>query len=342
LQANASALQELHAAAELGGRARYPLGTGRKNDEHLTALQSARAAGRALALEARVRAQDGDLHGAAESIGAGLRLGGSWADDPTVVGQLIRSALYAISTEALRDIGPPNFEPQDLVQLQAILASVDFRHSFRQMAIGERVDWLELFDDVVATSPAHLRCVSMLSKQNDQLVLLDLADFIAASGHSWPLAADAIDTWNAAQARVRPWNVVSNTGFSGGLAFRVLLRDETRTRLATVDLAIARHLKTYGHPPADLTALVPDFLDKVPLDPISAAPFPYRTINNGYLLFSPPNARVSPIVPSLDAETGADPTLVFRWPPRATQPISVDAQRDKEPADAPDAPPASQ
>jgi hypothetical protein len=60
------------------------------------------------------------------------------------------------------------------------------------------------------------------------------------------------------------------------------------TKIQTVQLAIAieqRHLQADG-PPADLSDLVPDHIDAVPIDPFDGQPLRYLRLDDGYVIYS--------------------------------------------------------
>lgn len=70
-------------------------------------------------------------------------------------------------------------------------------------------------------------------------------------------------------------------------------RRAIRRRAAFTMIAIERHRIAHGHYPDTLSALVPEFLDAVPIDPWSANPLRYKRIDpdtdphaRGYLLYS--------------------------------------------------------
>ncbi len=70
-------------------------------------------------------------------------------------------------------------------------------------------------------------------------------------------------------------------------AFKWLVPDLARTRMARVACALTRYRHARGGLPATLAELVPDFLPQVPLDPCTAQPLIYRrTAPGSYLLYS--------------------------------------------------------
>ena len=60
----------------------------------------------------------------------------------------------------------------------------------------------------------------------------------------------------------------------------------TRAFAARLGLALAAYKEQTGSYPDDLTALVPDFIDEIPLDPFTGNPFIYRTEGVSFILYS--------------------------------------------------------
>ncbi len=70
-------------------------------------------------------------------------------------------------------------------------------------------------------------------------------------------------------------------------AFKSTARQATRLDAATLALALERHRAAQGAYPENLTALVPDYVEKVPRDPFDGQPLRYRRTEDGkYLLYS--------------------------------------------------------
>ena len=57
-------------------------------------------------------------------------------------------------------------------------------------------------------------------------------------------------------------------------------------RLTRIAAALAAHRASAGKYPASLDALSPKPLASLPLDPFSGQPFVYRTMGDGYVLYS--------------------------------------------------------
>jgi hypothetical protein len=346
LAANAESIRLLHDAAKLGGRGRFPgsldaWGSG-ANAIHAR-LPQLRACGRVLMLEADVRAHEGDSRAAAEAVRTGVLLSQALENEPLLVSQLVRCALFGMAADRLKTLVPRvDFDDDSLVQLQKTLESVGFGDGFKRAMIGERVGGIALFENPAGVSlPGFPRLQIALFRPLravDEALYLDiLAEYIAAGGEPWPqqlAAADAVGL--RARARVTPKHLITSLVTPAfGSAVGAFARSETIRRLLIVAVSAERYRRRAGDPPGNLASLVPECLAEIPMDPTSGEPFRYALSGSGYVIYSPASRFVIATDAQADAETGANPLLLFRWPPVVEKPEARDAA---EIADAPDDP----
>jgi hypothetical protein len=64
------------------------------------------------------------------------------------------------------------------------------------------------------------------------------------------------------------------------------LREHASLRCAVAALAAERYRRRYGRWPDQLSALVPEFLSAVPLDPFDGAPLRPRRTDDGLVIYS--------------------------------------------------------
>jgi len=338
LDDNAQALRDLHDAAALGGKARYPVDF---SDLFtlLPDIQLLRTAARCLLLEAHVRARDGDYHGAAESLRACLLLSESLAQEPILVTQLLRIAFHGMALREFQCIGPNHFAPKELTQFQLLLSGIEFAPARRRSLIGERVIGIAAFhDDLGPLAPQQSKELLLLVRGHDKSTYLaNMEQYIVASDLPWLESTQEFDRLSISQAPGR-FTFVTNQ-FMSGLkdAMQPFVRAETLNRLAMIEMAIARYQQRHGRLPADLAALTPEFIPEIPLDPSTESAFNYKATESGHVLYSP--ATIFPMGDEpADAETGAHPQLIFRWPPLPAAP--QEAPTNETPADGQVAPPA--
>ncbi|NQT13518.1 MAG: hypothetical protein HQ582_12260, partial [Planctomycetes bacterium] len=148
-----ASLGDMHAAADLGGAARYPVDFGLGSPILLVHAQRLRAGALLLALEAHVCAHRGDPHGAARAIRTIFMLARSLEREPIAVSLLVRLACDGIAREQLRIHLPTvDFSDDDLVGLQDGLRAIDYRDGLYQAMLGERAMGIDAFENPNSTS----------------------------------------------------------------------------------------------------------------------------------------------------------------------------------------------
>jgi hypothetical protein len=118
-------------------------------------------------------------------------------------------------------------------------------------------------------------------------------DVIAAAREPWPDKFATLTTL-ASGTEVRPTRRSWRDIIGGGPFNVALLAMPAQAglnlairRLAVATLATERYRRAHGGaPPPNLTALVPLWLPRVPVDPFSGKPLVYRAMADGYLLYS--------------------------------------------------------
>jgi hypothetical protein len=74
--------------------------------------------------------------------------------------------------------------------------------------------------------------------------------------------------------------------FSGDASLNAAARSSLRRRVAAVWLAVRAYTSRQGHPPATLSALVPNYLPVIPEDPFAPGPLLYRIVAGQPLVYS--------------------------------------------------------
>lgn len=310
-----ASLDLLHEAAERGGAAHFFLEFELGFEIDLEEIGRLRTAARLLALEANVRAHEGDAHASAKSIHAMLMAGRSLETIPEVVSQLIRFALGGMAEDELHRLLPVlEFSEEDLRRLQDDLRAEDFGDGLRRALIGERVKILQTFE----TMNGEAYGVWGLTRGPDRRLTLDFFEqAVAAAEQPWPEALKAAEA--AAQE-------VDNA--SSGSAWRDILylttslfapttkplfvaaARATAQRDAT-DAVIGIELfrRRNGSIPETLDELVPEFLPQVPIDPFDGQPLRYVVKPDRYVIYSVSFDGVDD--GGVEEENFSEPDLVF-------------------------------
>ena len=87
------------------------------------------------------------------------------------------------------------------------------------------------------------------------------------------------DAWNWIQSRRNFWAEFLTPNWRR--AYQVAFRTETRRSLTVASIALRRYELRHGRPAPDLAALVPEFLERVPVDFMCGQPLRYRVLFDG-------------------------------------------------------------
>ncbi len=271
-----------------------------------------------LRLEANVHIHAGDAQAVAEAILAGLTLQRALENEPVLVSQLVRLAIFGAAADELKSaLASVTFSAQDLARMQQALARIDWRKSLLPTFYGERAFGLQMLEGQSAAHPTLSTAVLNVLGAPDKARYLDIVgEFITISEKPWPeLLGESRSIDNKYRAANSRWQFPAGS-VTAALEATVsaVVRAELTRRLALVAVAVAveRFQQQHGAPPIDLAALAPTYLDEVPDDPTSGAPLSYRAHDGGYVLFSATKAFPLPSGESPDTETGANPSFVFR------------------------------
>ena len=266
----------------------------------------------------------GQLDRALADVHALTQLAQFHREDPTLVSQMIRAAMagvgLAATWEALQAKG---WSDEQLATLQQDWQAVDLAGVFEIGITGERVVLEACFDHMRSLSPRQRAAffrggiAGPASAEDffDELVLLPLwatnseADEMfylrhlqtsldavrqLQRGTAWPVVSQQLKT-NMDEMQVALSNPVAKYRYlisaralpNYARAGSVYVRHETQRRLTITAIALERFRLRAGKYPAELDALVPQFLSAVPIDLMSAKPLRYRLNAEGtFTLYS--------------------------------------------------------
>lgn len=317
LAENASAFDGLHKAVELGCQARFDGVASSQGVEIVLRYASPlRSACRALCLEAIVRLQSGDLRATTQSLAAAIRLERALANEPLEISHLIRAAIFGMAAhETKRALMTVDFSDADLTTLQDTLIDIDFQRSLKTAFLGERVYAVTGSGNFGVPGSFSNRVTEFLQRLDTGHCLDLWADFVVATDLPWPQMLEESRSiaarCDARQSGWREWLNIPNPVMADMLV-QTLTRAELTRRLLVVAIALERYRVRHGAAPADLATLVPEFLTTVPHDPTDDSPFFYQAMETGYVLYSKIKELPLPSGESYDAETGANPSALFR------------------------------
>jgi hypothetical protein len=260
----------------------------------------------------------GDHAGAAESLVCLLRLGDTLRDEPIIISQLVRMAIFSIFAERLQEyLAWGQADDANLVRLQAAVAEVDIPASFQRAMIGERAmanhtlshEDLRSLDALTGRPPNGAPgadsfawiplngTIAELRPGDAAMVLTTLTEMAEAAKHPFPEAAAEAA---AAEGRLKdffaddqkrlPWDRHLMAQLLLPAVNKAATATQERTalhRAIVAALAIERfRLAHEGKLPATLDELVPDLLEAVPIDPCDGKPLRLAIIEEGYVVYS--------------------------------------------------------
>ena len=286
-------LEKMHQAAEMGGEARFPL---KFSDGVAMALpyQQLRCAVRLLKLESEVRAHRGDSRAAAESVRAMFAAARTFERQSIIVSQLLQIAMNGVACDQIERLLPAiEFSEQDLIQFDRELAAIDELAAFRRTLLGERAMLRHVFANPSSLGTEAPHGWSLLRKADETTYLMLAAKQIAAARSNALPLRDAI---SQAQDEVTSFLRAPKTRWRFPITFEVMrdlnpivdcvYKAQARHAATRTAIAIERYRSKTGAAPKTLDQLVPEFLEKPPVDPFDGAPLRYHSDAAGYKVYS--------------------------------------------------------
>ncbi len=137
--------------------------------------------------------------------------------------------------------------------------------------------------------------------------------------HGWPssLATRALKNFSLRKAASQELADILVSLFTPALRSCLVAqqRAETLAKLSEVVLALGAYRTEHGQYPAELAALVPKYIDKLPSDPYSGDQLKYRREKEGYVLYA--------VGPNLKDDNGYGMQLLGERKPSADEPFPV-------------------
>lgn len=252
--------------------------------------ESIRDCSRLLASAVVLRGHEGDGPAALACFKDGLRLAQSLRNEPFLVSYLVHVACTALSMRAMeRTLSVTSFSDEQLVEMSRLITEAGTRLDLTQAMINERCFMIAHLKDpsLSGTLGTPMPRVPVLGG----LGLADTLDYMADSIEASQLPPAQ------RPARFREISEELEDLSFLHVAVKVLapalgriaeldLRCRVDLDLARTALAIERYRLATGTLPDDLKALVPDYLEKVPIDLQDGQPLRYQRTEPGYRLYS--------------------------------------------------------
>ena len=260
-------------------------------------------------VDAEVRFQSGDVHGAAQTLLDALAFTDSFHREPHLITQLVRMAMLVLTVNSLdRFLDTGSFPAEDLEQLQQRLAASDSDESFHNAIAGEvamgnvsfqlpasKLAEMLSMDSSLSSGSGTGKTLLVIGYQVAGLSTLDRAlylDFMwesyQASGLPMHERISALKAIGDRAERTPPIRILFLNIFSSlHHASALDIRTRASARSARVALAVERFRLEHGALPDSLDALVPRYIDAIPEDPFTGKPLLYRKLEPaGYAVYS--------------------------------------------------------
>ncbi|MCC6234423.1 MAG: hypothetical protein IT580_17405 [Verrucomicrobiales bacterium] len=266
-------------------------------------------------VRAAARLEQGDAAGALADTRTLFRLSQSMAEDPTLMGLLVRIAQDAIAMSMLKEgIAARQWTDAQLAECQALVRAIDRRESLIHAFRGERALGLEMLESWIRPSspfeltlvpPTHGSEANLSGIESPtrsgffqprgmyrrwQIAQSQLVDHLIADlqDPTWPQRLTQQESTEAFLHRAGLLPATRHTILAIQLAPALdraagkAARINTTARLAEIACALERHRLRHGQFPETLDVLAPTFLDRLPADPMTGKPFLYRRTEDGW------------------------------------------------------------
>lgn len=305
LEANAEVLPLLHKAAALE-ECKFDLDFTQGVGMLMPHLAKLRQAARLLALEALERIEAGKGDDAAASLLACLRMGECVRQEPVLISALVRIACDAIAIAQLeRWASRTRPSPAVLERLEAALATAADPRIIEQAMVGERCFGIDVYQsyifkpnraemirnlgDMDVPFPLLVNLIPNAYFKEDMCCYLDIMNaYVAAARKPYPecyLVGARVG--KDLEERIPKCFVVARLLLPAlGRVFASGQQHLARCDSARVALAVLRYKAKHGRLPADLAALVPDFVKAIPPDPFDGKPLRYRADADGFTVYT--------------------------------------------------------
>jgi len=275
---------------------------------HLAKVQGGE---RLLALAVRVNLAEGKPDAAGEDCLRMLALARSPHTEPTLISMLVEIASTAVSLKQLGGvIDGSDVPPETLRKAASALGDIEDRGQFIRAMRAERCMGLVMIGEA-ARNPAVLAGITAVTPfgesnvplsgrvlgfvfspfiLNDGLCYLDVMDRYVelAKEPSWKGKAKVDEVLATLETLSKSWRHPIS-GFllpALGRAGSVSDLGVAHKGCAKIAIALRLYRLKNGRYPETVSALVPEFIDKLPVDPFSGKDFIYRTEGRGFIVYS--------------------------------------------------------
>ncbi len=253
-------------------------------------LKMVRSSAQLLVTAAMLKAHQGDTEAALAYIEDALATARSVRNEAGLVCYLVRQSCTAISIHALeRALNTTTFTEKQLVKADRLLTEAMSTMDLTKAWIGERCGLIECIED--PSRSGSLNGAAMIIPGLRDVGMADMLDYMGDCIEASKLPP--MERTTRIKEIFDGLNDLSGIHIVAKIVAPALGRIaeiDTRCRMnvttAHIALAVERYRLATGQLPEDLGALVPKYLDRVPVDFYDGQPIRYRRTEPGYILYS--------------------------------------------------------
>ncbi|MCO6044988.1 hypothetical protein NG895_13845 [Aeoliella sp. ICT_H6.2] len=281
--------------------------------------QRIRSAASCLKLRANLRLGSGDIRGAWDDCRVMYQLT-DVSTHPTVLCEVISHNIEKFANALLlRILESPELTPELAEEIDAFLATRQPQHNMRDtLETGNRIDHITSLLEISDFRPLEESntpdWVVPRDRDNGREPSIDWTTVLHIANQQYDLFLEAVDqpTYAEQQAALDAWYAEIQRkavqpspvsfmlsckvrteymaymlleGYGDNFALRLDRQNRTHRQLPQTAVALARYQLATGEYPESLDGLMPQFLDKLPIDPFDR-PIVYQRTSDGYLLYS--------------------------------------------------------
>lgn len=267
------AIDEVHAARDAGGVARFPVDFREGAALLLPHVQNQRTLMNVLRVDLEAHVYAGDDEAVVADLLSMLAVCDSLSNEPILISQLVRIACLKVTTDALEQALPRvDLKDDQLARLQEAFATQQFRDAMRRWARGEQFFLIHVVQsDLPAGDPLLERTRWLPARGDDLAKGMELwRPVIDASGEGMREGIDAAEAMSEEVDALTTSPVDQFRYATTALllpavqaASKALLQAEAEARVAQTALACERFRLRNDRYPKSLDELVPEHLSSV-------------------------------------------------------------------------------
>ncbi|MEN6578461.1 MAG: hypothetical protein ABFD90_19100 [Phycisphaerales bacterium] len=287
LAANEKCLALLHEAAAIP-TCRYDYDY-RQSYPHLSSLRSCVLL---LRLASVYYAGRGDPNAVVTCIKDALSVGDSLQDEPVLMPYLVHQGCIGATIAGLEHaLSLTTFADSQLKDLDAAFVATGEKVDLGQAMIGERCFMIDCIRDPSLAGMGGSASTAFRFPGVRSQGIIDIVDYMNACVEAASLPPlQRVKRFGEIETLLHKPSIlhVAAQILVPAVARVEMLDSRARVHLdlARTALAVERHRLATGDVPGQLTDLVPDYLQQVPIDPFDGQPIRYRRTEPGYVLWS--------------------------------------------------------